>query len=454
MRKLFVQAVLVAAAAVGVSGCGSAVINAAQSGDMESFRARLNERVASGDIDVSEAKKIAHAVVTRQIESAQGPLGVDSIAFVEPCAEAFDGALSERAAHKDEVAAHATLLRQEIGQVSPMEHADLVNSADDHWRAVGARSLSKPGGGGDLKKARTWRQRLMADTSRVVRLSAVRASAEARDRDDTLALLETARLDPDPEVRLSAIAAVGMVGTQEGVRGLKDVWTEADHEGKLAIVHAWAAAWRRPYHDGGDAHACVMPAQSGSCEAFHQLTRASDEGSGMPALLASLELIHDVSPSEAKTPEGNAAAVVERLIDKGAPRVRIEAIASAPIGWAHLLEAVVDAAEDDEPRVAVAANARLLEVESERDKAIERLRKTAKGRGQAAVDAQRALVVAKDASVTAAIEARAKGKSGEERSQAAEDFAHLGDANRAAALLGDQDVKVRSDAACTILGME
>jgi HEAT repeat protein len=104
--------------------------------------------------------------------------------------------------------------------------------------------------------------------------------------------------------------------------------------------------------------------------------------------------------------------------------------------------------------VAVAALARMLELDKERPGAIEKLRALAKGRDLAAVDAQRALAMAKDASVAPQIEIRAKAKSAEERSQAAVDFARLGDATRVAALLGDQDAMVRSSAACAILGMD
>lgn len=436
-------------------GCGNAVISAAQSGDMGDFRAKLDARVSQGDISTSEAKDIATAMMNRQIEGAKGPLGVENVEAIGSCAERFDSALAARGSLDDEVAAHATLLRQEKGQVAPMAYSQLVNSKDDHWRAVAARSLSLPSDNSEKgATASKWRQKLMADTAKVVRLSAVRAAAEAKDRSDTDHVLEAARLDPDPEVRLSAIAAAGAIGTREAVLGLRDIWPNTDHEGKIAIVHAWAAAWRKPFHGDGEIVACPQPAVHASCEAWHQLQRVSDDGEGMPALLASLELIHDVSPAEAKTPEGNAAAVVERLIDKASPRVRIEAIASAPIGWPRLLEAVIDAAKAKEDRVAVAALTRMLELDKERPDAIKQLQKLAKGRGLAARDARRSLAKAGDKTVRPLITPNAKAASGTERSEAAVDLAALGDANGAAALLADSDPRVRSDAVCAILEME
>lgn len=452
MRKqLGSLAILLAFAA----GCGNAVISAANAGNMDDFRTKLDARVKQGDIDVGEAKDIARAMMSRQIEGAQGPLGVENVESIAPCAERFDGSLATRGSLEDEVGAHAILLRQQNGSVEPMAYSHMVDAKIDAWRAVAARSLSLPNDATEEgKKASKWRQQLMADTSRVVRLSAVRAAADAKDRMDTDAVLEAARLDPDPEVRLSAIAAAGAIGTREAVLGLKDIWANTNHEGKIAIVHAWATSWRKPFHERGEQIKCMQPTVHASCEAWHQLQRASDVGSGMPALLASLELIHDVSPAEAKVPEGNAAAVIERLIDKSSPRVRIEAIKSAPIGWARILEAVVDAAKADEDRVVVAALTRMLELEKERPEAIKKLQKIAKGNGLAARAARRSLAKAGDKSVVPLIEPKAKAVSGTERSEAAVDFALLGEANRAAAFLADADPKVRSDAVCAILEME
>ncbi len=450
MRKLLVALPLFLAQA----GCGNAVITAAKSGDMGDFRAKLSARVTQGNIDVSEAKHIAYAMMRRQIEGAKGPLGVENVEAISECAERFDGALAARGSLDDEVAAYATLLRQEKGQVAPMAYSQHVERKEDHWRAVAARSLSLPSASSEGITASKWRQKLMADTAKVVRLAAVRAAAEAKDRVDSDLVLEAARLDPDPEVRLSAIAAAGAIGTRETVLGLKDLWAGSDHEGKIAIVHAWASTWRKPFHTEGEVIECHQPTVHASCEAWHQLQRVSDKGSGMAALLASLELIHDVSPANAKTPEGNAAAVVERLIDKAAPRVRIEAIASAPIGWAHLLEAVVDASESEEERVVVAALTRMLELDKERADALKKLQKIAKGRGLAARDARRSLAKAGDKTVISLIEGNAKAVNRTERSEAAADFAMLGDATRAAALLGDEDARVRSDAVCAILDME
>jgi hypothetical protein len=456
MRHLAVASLL---AAMNV-GCGSAVLSAASSGDLDTFRAELKARLAEGDVSVGEAQDIAQALTDHEIETAQGDNGVRAVEAVAECREHFDGALSTRAGAEDDVAAHATLVRQDAGKVSPMNHLDKLDSDDDPWRAVAARSLvypePAPGGGvnEEYVTAARWRRKLMADRASLVRMSALRSAIDAADRGDAEDVLAAARLDPDPDVRFVAIEAAGRIGTRETVLGLKDVWNDIDHEGKLAIVAAWAEAWRRPYLEGDEVK-CQPLDLHPSCEAWGQLQRISDEGNGMPALLASLELIHDVSPAEAKVTEGNAAAVVERLIDKAAPRVRIEAIESAPLGWAHLLEAIVAAAKDNEDVVVVAALSRMLEVgDKERADALTKLKKLVSQKGAVGEAAALALARAGDKAAVARLEKEAKSASREQRIKAARAFAEMGDAAHALALLGDASVEVRTATSCAIMGMD
>jgi HEAT repeat protein len=464
MRHLVVATIFAAIAALNL-GCGSAVLSAADSGDLASFRTELAARVKAGDVDVGEAQDIARTLTKREILTAQGQNGIRTIEAVSACWQHFDGALDDRSDTDDEVAAHATLVRQDAGKVAPMRFLDRLASEDDHWRAVAARSLIHPeprpgpGSSEELVTAARWRRKLMADRASIVRLSALRSAIEAADRGDVDDVLAAARLDPDRDVRYVAMEAAGQIGTREAVLGLKDVWNDTDEDGKLAIVHAWAAAWRRPYHQGDEIEcgnvAGSIDSMHPSCEAWFQLQRVSDEGAGMPALLASLELIHDVSPAEAKTTEGNAASVVERLIDKAAPRVRVEAIGSAPIAWAHLLEAIVEASKDNEDLVVVAASARMVELGGkDREEGLKKLRKLVTRKGQVGDAAALALAEAGDPTAVKRLEAMGKSASREQRIKVAAAFAALGDATRALAFLGDLSTEVRTATTCAILSMD
>ena len=176
---------------------------------------------------------------------------------------------------------------------------------------------------------------------------------------------------------------------------------------------------------------------------------------GMPSLVAALELVHDTPPNQAQTPEGNAAAVIERTIDGASTRVRIEAILSAPLSWAHLLEAIVDASEAHDDRVATAALSRMTSLGGEeREAALVALRKLAAGDGLAADAAKQALVDANDAQVVPLLAAGASSASARERASTAERYARLGQVRQALGFVADRDVTVRARAACAILAID
>jgi hypothetical protein len=143
------------------------------------------------------------------------------------------------------------------------------------------------------------------------------------------------------------------------------------------------------------------------------------------------------------------------MIDDASTRVRIEAILSAPLSWAHLLEAIVEAAKDHDDRVAAAAWSRLTELGGkERDEALVALRELAAGDGLAADRAKQALVNARDPEVVPLLASDVKAASAEQRAEAAERYARLGQVTQALGLVADRDAMVRARAACAILAIE
>jgi hypothetical protein len=441
-------------------GCGgSAALRAADSGDVEGLRKSLKAEIAAGEVDLGEAQDIAERLLRHQIETAQGPAGERSLESLDACAVRFDGSLSRRADHDDELGARAALLRIEAGLDAPMAHNEHLQSSAAGWRAVAARSLTLPARAGapdddPLARAGIWRRKLMVDPSAEVREAALRAAVDAADPADAEALLEAGRLEPEPHARRIAIQALGAVGTRRAVFGLKDLWTAADEEGRLAIVGAWAMAARKG-RELGALRNCAPTDPQPACSAWHALARVSDDNAGMPSLVAALELTHDAPANESGTLSGNAAAVIERMIDDASTRVRVEAIASAPLAWAYLVEAIVAAASSTDPRVAVAANARRLELGGDdRKAALAALRAVAKDGGLGAEAARAALVAAADREVVPLLASDASSKSAVQRATAARQYATLGQVGEAAALLGDADAAVRTRAACAILEME
>jgi HEAT repeat protein len=434
------------------TGCASsAAVTAADAGDVDRLRATLAER---SDVDVGEARDIARKLMVRSIERAEGLSGAKGLEALGPtCAVRFDDALASRAAHDDELAARAQLLRMEAGLLGPLSHAGMVVHAEPHWRAVGVRSLSERyepdarRGLVDLERASRWRRKLMEDPAAMVRLAAVRAAGDARDPSDVTALREAARVDPDRETRLAAVAALGAIANREAVMGLRDLWAQGDEETRLAIVAAWKNAL------GGKGE-CSAPPQSPRCIARHQLQRVAESDEGMVTLAAALAILDGHGPGEADTVVGNAAAVVERLVDGASTRVRRHAIEEAPLTWAHLVEAIVDASKSPDDAVAASALGRIAEIGGkEREPALVRLRELAKQRGLGGEAARKALAAAGDASAADLVASDAKASSVLVRREAATRLARMGSVGHAVPLLADVDPSVRSTAACAILEM-
>jgi len=454
-RSLLALVLLVA------SGCGSsAVLEAADAGDMKVFRARLTERLKEGEVEPDEARDIAGRLLGRQIEKAQGPVGKEELDSLEECAPLVETSLERRAAHDDELGARAALIRVQAGLTEPLAYAPYLTRGEAHWRAAAVRSLTLPepravdADGADaarLTRAGKWRRQLMVDPFRDVRLAALQAAVDAADPKDGAAVLEAARLDPHLPVKLTAIEAAGAIGTRETVLGLADLWPGAGEKERVAMVGAWARAARAAKVEGCADLARTYP----NCLAWRQLVRASESDDGMAGLVASLELIHDSSPRATRPAVQNAAAVVERHIDEAPTRIRVEAITSAPLSWAHLVEAIVAAAESEDEAVAVAALGRMTELGGkERNDALKRLRALAKGDLPPAAAARQALVAARDGTVAPLLDQDARAKSPAQRADSAIGFAELGKVDKALALLGDQDARVRVRAACAILVME
>ncbi|MEZ4437451.1 MAG: hypothetical protein R3B72_00050 [Polyangiaceae bacterium] len=140
------------------------------------------------------------------------------------------------------------------------------------------------------------------------------------------------------------------------------------------------------------------------------------------------------------------------MIDTGSARLRVEAIASAPLSWPHLVEAIVAAKDDHDDRVAVAAYRRMLALSpAEAKEAQEGLRRIAKKGGLAADDAKAALVEARDDEVLPLLAADRAAKSPLSRADLAERYAALGQLSLALPFVADPDARVRARAACAIV---
>jgi hypothetical protein len=412
-------------------GCASSpALRAAERGDFAALGREVAAEEKVGKLSNDEAADLARAVAERALADRSAAEGqqVVRVREVRACARELDGALASRMKTHDAAGAEAALARVESGEMSAGDARDHVADADDGWRAVGARGLVREGDDAA-------RQRAYVDPAPAVRRAVMHAAVIAKDPRDVDALFEAARVDPEPIVRTDAVRALGAIGGAPVVPKLRDLWTGADEPLREDIASAWASpvVWSV----GGREEVRLLLAEGlggGAIEAAGAVLRGSSRDAESDA---------------------SAAALLARVIAKGSHRDRIHAIVVCPRSNvpALVLDAVREAAKDDDVFIRLAALARLTESPPDRDAAIKALEAVAgdPDRAPAGARAKLALATAHDLRVQAWIEADLGAKDVSTRLGAATALAALGRPGRAAPLLADADPSVRTRAACTLL---
>jgi HEAT repeat protein len=286
---------------------------------------------------------------------------------------------------------------------------------------------------------------LLLDPAKRVRLAAARAAAEARDPSDEASLFEAARLDPSPEVRHAAITAIGSLGGRHALLGLRDLWPTADTATRSGILGAWTQL------------AAVEAERGATTKARAMLRWVAERESGATAVRAALAVIAEATPSTADAIGHNAAAILARAVAQGSSHTRMVAIDGAPLSWPSVVTAIREATEAHDQRVAVAALARLSELNmskmepAERDKLRLRLLEFARGGGVVASRARVSLAELGDVRAVKLMAAALKSLSWLDRAEAATHLVALGRIDKALPALADPHAYVRARAACAIL---
>jgi hypothetical protein len=421
---------------LGAAGCGGGpAIKAAERGDLDAVRRTLIER--KGSIDASEARGIARAVLSHEVDTAKGDAGAKELRSLSLCAGALDDALSRRAEQTDDVAALATMLRFQAGAIDADALADAARNAkpapgaESSWRAVAARGLVSVEQGAERRKR-------IVDPDQEVRLAALRASAALGDPADVEVLLEAARVDPSPEARLLAIDAAGVIGGERVVLALRDLFPQAGEDERLYIVGAWASP--RAIEAGGRG----------------QLVRLAETGSGVATIAAAAVLVRRGGDGA-----GVATDVLKRSIAQGTTRERVFAIRAALLDVPALRDAVLAARTDVDEDVALVALERGLSIfpadaeeqakRGERKAVIDRLLKMGQGTSVRALLAKGALAGAKVREVLPLLTQDARSNVDQVRKSAGMSLTLMGELGQAAVLAVDPDQRVRTGVACAIL---
>jgi hypothetical protein len=413
------------AAALLFSCATSGVVETALHGDLAALKRDVKREQEHGDLDRARVKKLAEAVAGREVRSAKGDAAVAKLHAVRPCAVPLQDVLFDRAGKGDDAAAEATLILLELGKLNARRQVEKYGMASSGaWRAVAARAATRPSDG-------PLRRKLIADPDERVRRAALAAAVDAIQPDDLNALLEAARLDPDPLCRSLAVRAVGGVGGNQAVTALDDLWARADETTRVTLVDAWAmdAAFRQ----GGEG----------------KLVRIAETDQG----------VTQVSAAAALTRRGGADAelgtqILARAIKEGSELERRLAIQLAPVQDADVQKALLGASKDANKEVAVIALARLAGTPKGREKGIEGLRPLAKNADEVGVQARAALAAARDEGVKQQLVAQLAEPKARYRTVAAVGLLRLGDYSQAATALADDDPVVRTAVACSVLSSE
>jgi HEAT repeat protein len=275
------------------------------------------------------------------------------------------------------------------------------------------------------------RRQLFTDGDLHIRRGALAAALEAPDPGDVPALLEAARLDPDPLSRSLAARAATASGTTASVLELRDLYRAATPEDRLAFIEAFSQA--SAVDNGGASELLwVVETQSG-----HEKVSAAGA------------LFRSAQTEEAR---GQAAGALEAVIaGSGTTEERRLAIRLTFGNTPEFEKAFEVATKDADSEVQTLAWARLSYYPKYQKKARTALRDIFEHKPTARHQARQVLAELGDDSVKESLVEDLKAQSRTQRRVAALGLVRLGEYSDAATALGDADPNVRVATACAIV---
>lgn len=419
----------IAATSLWLLGCAAPrVVKTALHGDLGSLKREIAASQAAGHLGPSEFRALARAIAGREVRSAQGRDALERLRDVRSCAGELLPILKDRAQSNDEVGAAATLLLIEQGKGSLGHLAEqYLSSQDGAWRAVGTRAAVAPEFG-QLRQVR------LVDSDQRARRGALlatwlvpRGPASALRGDSLDAVVEAARLDPDPTSRVIATRVLGAVGGESQVLHLEDHWARADDTVRSAILLAWATP--KSFESGGE----------------RELVRVMETEPSLLALEAAELLLERNSASNAPV----ARARLLRALEEGTTEERRFVVLSKQLSGTDFLGLLKKLRKDHDRQVRILVLARLLDAQDASAKS--ELLELAKGDNDLGFQARAALAVVGEPSIAPALERQLLAKHSRQRRLAALSLVRLGLFAKAAPALGDDDPRVRTQVACAVL---
>ena len=404
-------------------------VRTALQGTLADLKRDIQSAQQAGKLDRDRVVKLARAVGERELTSAQGTNGALRVRSLRSCARPLRSAMEHRAQGDDDVAAELTLI---LLETHAADRTALLNrharSPSGAWRAVAARAAVRPIDT-DL------RQSFYVDPDERVRRAALGTAREVHSEGELEALLEAARVDPDPQSQSLAARAAGAVGGERAVLALKDLWTRADDTLRIAIVDGWSE------------HASFVAGGA------RELAQVAPTG-GMAGVSASYALARSGGAESAAA----NARLRQNILDGTDDEKRL-ALNVAPLD-PETEAAIVKASHDASMELRVVALTRLGAIPERREDSIRALRELANVRAGSDAElrardaAVSALADAGDTSVAATLLKNLHGTEPQVRGRAARALTSLGDYTNAASVLADDDANLRTDLACMILARD
>ncbi len=412
-----------------VSCAPSSLVRVAQSGERAALAAQIDAKLKAGELSAGDVREISRTMLQFELASAKDGDVVKRLDEASSCARLIVDFLDERRRRHDDAGARAAMMLLELGRLDPSEVRDRSNENDADWRAVGVRGLVRDGDAPARAKA-------LGDPDARVRRSALRAIDAAKNATDAARLLETAQFDPETINRHQAVRILATFESVSGpeVTALRDLWESADEILRREIATAWAAS-NGLFANGGREQLIVLLAAGGlSASAI--------------AASAAVARFHRVD----KELDALAVATLERALLHGSRFDKVHALSAASATDSKIVhDAVLKLADDPDAEIRLALHTQLAALPERRAESLAALWVFARDHDHpVAPKARQALARLGVRSVLPLLERDTGDKNAEVRLGAVDALLVLDAGPRAAKVITDSDVSVRTRAVCAL----
>lgn len=409
------RGITLALALFGASACGGAPgIQSAKSGNHKELLSAIQQH----ELTPRQVRRLAEETLKREVRLSKDREDRVFIQSLRSCSSTIESALQARSETHDGVGAEAALLLVETNHFSKGTER-FASDPDGAWRAIAAREETTNG---------AKRRAYFLDPDERVRRTALLAALQTQDAEDTAALLEVSRLDPDPVCRNRALQTLSLIGGEGVANALSDRYTNASEEVKLSIVDAWGSS--ALYDVRGK----------------EQLKRIVSHEEGYPALYAARILADDTD----ETTKNQGMACLIRFAETGTSPERRQALRALPGYEEETTRILLSATESEDTEVALIAWARLLQSPKFRAQAQHHLSEIAESADPLAFQAQAALSAFGDREILPLLHRQLESQDPLTRRLAGRALLRLRAWDDVAPLLADEEASVRRTIACEI----